>query len=148
MLHFYYYNHINVITGLRSSVEKKTHRHFFCPSDQQSCHNPNHYTSSVLYAWGCPSLRSAAIIRSKKKEKEKNQSLLIKRWSVNQLVLFSARKPTSEDDLRDPGSSHLDWLYRSFMMRNRVTNSKPLLIFLATPVQEDLQLWLFIRLFP
>lgn len=47
--------------------------------------------------------------------------------------MVSAHKtPTSEVDLRDPGSSHLDWLHRSFMMRNRVTSNKPLLIFLFT----------------
>lgn len=42
---------------------------------------------------------------------------------------LGARKPTSEADLRDPGSSHLDWLYRSFMMRNKVTSIKCVLIF-------------------
>lgn len=45
-------------------------------------------------------------------------------------------KPTSEDDLREPGSSHLHWLHLSFMMRSRVTNSKPLLIFSVVPVQK------------
>lgn len=49
-----------------SIVGKKTHRHFFCPSDPQSCHNPGRCTSSECSAWGCPSLRSAAITRRKR----------------------------------------------------------------------------------
>lgn len=54
----------------------KTHRHFFCPSDPQSCHSPNRCTSSECSSWCCPDLQSVAIMRSKK-------SVCVKRWSEN-----------------------------------------------------------------
>lgn len=43
--------------------------------------------------------------------------------------LVRTKKPTSEVELRDPGSSHLHRLDGTFRMRNRVTSSKPFLIF-------------------
>lgn len=49
-----------------SSVEKDTHRRFVCPSDPQSCHNPNHCTSSEYSALRFPRPRTAAVIRSTK----------------------------------------------------------------------------------
>lgn len=122
---YYLYYLSNVVSGLRSSVEKKTHRHFFCPSDPQNCRNPNRYTSSECSAWGCPNLWSAVIMRKETQKTVPVKPLKgwISAWSVR------TRKPTSEVDRRDPGSSHMDWLHWSFMMRNRVTSSKPLLIF-------------------
>ena len=112
-------------------IRRKTHPHFFCPSDPQSCRNPNRCTSSEWSAWGCPNLRSAAAMIS-----EKNVN--VKVGKVGESVCsLGARKPTSEAELRDPGSSHLDWLYRSFMMRNKVTSSKCVLIFPAPPAGDN-----------
>lgn len=49
------------------------------------------------------------------------------------------KKPlTSEVVLRDPGSSHLDWLHRSFATRNRVTSRKPLLIFKDRRLRDNI----------
>lgn len=68
----------------------------------------------------------------------KINKFLLKVGKVGESVCsLGARKPTSEAELRDPGSSHLDWLYRSFMMRNKVTSSKCVLIFPAPPVGDN-----------
>lgn len=83
-----------------------------------------------LFCGDCTAFPSALLLPIRPTKLSQSKSLYLFRM----FLLMLSRPAVSEVDLRDPGSSHLDWLYRSFMTRNRVTSSKPLLIFSAPPV--------------
>ena len=103
---------------------------FSCPSVPQNCHNPNHWTSSQCSA--C-SLNWAVEMTTRKRDTFSHfVDDTLTSYSCNLQVLT----PTSERGLRDPGSSHLDWVDRSFITRNRVTSTKLIRIFFALPVQK------------
>ena len=112
-----------IICIMCRKVSMQTHPLCFsCPSVPQNCHNPNHWTSSQCSA--CPLNWAIEMTTRKPDTCSHFVDITLTSWA-------SIRLTRTERERR---SSHLDWVGRRFITRNRVTSTKLIRIFFALPV--------------